>query len=888
MLCVKCGHEIGERAVLCPYCGEKAVTGKAEEPVYQAEVKGLLKSGKLVVYRDRTEFVTSSVQKAIFNYTGLVAVRKGRESIEFIGEDGSTESCPVSRKNIHEAFLYIEQASKPYLAGRKESLLAQGVRYSFPSSQGFLNDGVLNLSAEQAEFRAKSGKDSVISFQDVKSVGVSGGTLDFWLFDGSCVSFTASRELREEVLSFVNDAIAPYLLKRKETLLERGIYFSFLGLNGGTLDVFADRVEYRDQSGQTRAVSFRDVRIASLSAGMLELALTDGSSRSYSVDEEEGREVLSFIGKAIEPYVMKRTVGYDKVFGIDERMEINEKRGVFHIIRQNGREITEEWPLEALRRCQWTEGKELSTLGSVVSGGIALFKSAAKAAGSQSATAQERISYAGVMLTVAGEGEEETLNVWFGIFPAGMSRTNKRYEQYLAEWAGLSEYLKTLCPTCELVEPAWQEPEPKVGCLEPVGEPASGAPEAPKSIESTGGEEDVGASEADPQQDELGIAKYLEGVARFIGNCATPMSIAFQGNRGSGENSTLKMLFNRMRENGEAELLWLTARQLCQGESGEALSLSVGKKLLEQFDKGSNTTELLVDLAGVLTGAIASDSSIGKGMVGRLLKRNSAGSPEQLQEWFAEIVGARIQGENGKVVLFIDGLDRLLPVKAVELLEAMRDYFYCKGCVFVVAADYNAILEGVQKQYGQGFDESRGKRFFDELFKMSFRVPSSGYDVQKYVKNRLEQMGLHAMDGAELDLYVALVQNSVGRDPESIDRLTASFQLLKDTAGEEIYGSRYRRLVLFALLCMQTRFRDAYEYTVRRKDNVTPAFLAGLCGGTLPSQGGAQVSENEEAAFRNFGCVLAQIINLDDHAEISEAECRAFAEVLVISSITSK
>ena len=166
LMCAKCGNTMVEGAAFCPHCGERVAGGDAGPGrlIYQAEVKRPLRpAGKLMVYSDRTEYVTSSVQKAVFNYTGLVSVKKGRlESIDFITEDGRTESCPVDRKCIHEAFLYIEQAVRPYLAQRREQLLTQGVRYSFPSSQGLLNDGVLNLSARQAEFKAKSGKLSLI------------------------------------------------------------------------------------------------------------------------------------------------------------------------------------------------------------------------------------------------------------------------------------------------------------------------------------------------------------------------------------------------------------------------------------------------------------------------------------------------------------------------------------------------------------------------------------------------------------------------------------------------------------------------------------------------------------------------------------------------------
>ena len=243
LMCAKCGNTMVEGAAFCPHCGERVAAGDAGQGrlIYQAEVKRPLRpTGKLMVYSDRTEYVTSSVQKAIFNYTGLVSVKKGRlESIDFVTEDGRTESCPVDRKCIHEAFLYIEQAVRPYLAQRREQLLSQGVRYSFPSSQGLLSDGVLNLSAQQAEFKAKSGKSDTIPYQEVKSVSAPGGTLDFLLFNGVSKSFAVGKELREEVLAFVRESIAPYLARRREELLAQGIYFSSFVPDGGTLNVLA-------------------------------------------------------------------------------------------------------------------------------------------------------------------------------------------------------------------------------------------------------------------------------------------------------------------------------------------------------------------------------------------------------------------------------------------------------------------------------------------------------------------------------------------------------------------------------------------------------------------------------------------------------------------------
>ena len=134
---------------------------------------------------------------------------------------------------------------------------------------------------------------------------------------------------------------------------------------------------------------------------------------------------------------------------------------------------------------------------------------------------------------------------------------------------------------------------------------------------------------------------------------------------------------------------------------------------------------------------------------------------------------------------------------------------------------------------------------------------------------------------------MSLIHNSVGKNLESIDRLFTSFHLLKNMADEETYKSRYKRQVLFALLCMQMGFRDIYDYVMQRRDNMTTEFLAGLCGYSSQPWGVGQVSDDEKAAFQGFGSVFGRIINLDGDTEISETECRAFAEVLEFSSITS-
>ncbi len=590
MKCVKCGREIMEGAAFCPYCGQKAAAEKTKEdgPVYQADVKGMRKSGRLIVYHDRTEFAVSSVQKTIYDYSALAAVRKktgvgtalglGLDHIEFITEDGSIESCPVNRKDIHEAFLRIREAVNPYLAERKRRLLEQGVHYSLISSTGLTGIGILNISQDRAELRTKSGLSGSVSFQDVKSVNASAGTLNFSLIDGSLRSFGIDRELQDEILGFVRKAVEPYIVKRKEALMAQGIHFSCLSSSGsdtGTLNIFEDRAEFTSVAGRTRAVSFQDVRTVCLFTETLEFSLTDGTSKSFGVENDIRDEVLSFVRNAIKPYVLKRTEGFDISFGMDERIEINEMRSVFHILRQGGTVITQERPLTALVKCEKTEcGAPKSAMG--------LLAGAAKAVGVQNKlgapNADDIISYVGVELTVRTDEDMRTEIVRFGDFSLGMSRNNKKYDQYLAEVSRLMDYLESGCPECELIVPDPVEAEAVEAASGNDGEELRVVEQA-----DSGGKEIISAGLADSDNDGLGIKKYIEGVTGFINSCSTPMTIAVQGSWGSGKSGIMKMLSDSLGERYAENRIWFNPRLLLQANSEDPLPMLMGKALIRQL-----------------------------------------------------------------------------------------------------------------------------------------------------------------------------------------------------------------------------------------------------------------------------------------------------------------
>ena len=81
----------------------------------------------------------------------------------------------------------------------------------------------------------------------------------------------------------------------------------------------------------------------------------------------------------------------------------------------------------------------------------------------------------------------------------------------------------------------------------------------------------------------------------------------------------------------------------------------------------------------------------------------------------------------------------------------------------------------MKERYGRELDGVQGKQFFDKLFRVSFRVPTSGYNIQNYVKEQLERIDIQP-DDRELGLSVSLIERSIGREPKGMERLFNSMR----------------------------------------------------------------------------------------------------------------
>ena len=100
---------------------------------------------------------------------------------------------------------------------------------------------------------------------------------------------------------------------------------------------------------------------------------------------------------------------------------------------------------------------------------------------------------------------------------------------------------------------------------------------------------DIPCSEED--QDLLDIKKYVDGLEKFIRNCPTPMSIAIQGDWGTGKTSTINMLQKRLETNDAIKCVYFNTWQYSQFSMSGDLYLSFVNTLMRKCNAKRETAK---------------------------------------------------------------------------------------------------------------------------------------------------------------------------------------------------------------------------------------------------------------------------------------------------------
>ncbi|MEK9509038.1 P-loop NTPase fold protein [Gemmatimonadota bacterium Y43] len=357
-------------------------------------------------------------------------------------------------------------------------------------------------------------------------------------------------------------------------------------------------------------------------------------------------------------------------------------------------------------------------------------------------------------------------------------------------------------------------------------------------------------------EDCLGIGSYVEAMHEFVENCETPLTIGIQGDWGIGKTSFLKMLIDRLEGGRRAHTIYFNSWQYAQFGQDDALSLSIIRGIVRDIEalaaegKGSYAEQARQKAKGFATFALNLAAQVVEAQTGANLRKAAEGEPKEVaddlvtlisrvKDTFADLVNTVTADGTGRgdapnrLVIVIDDLDRLKPIRALEFLEAVKNFLDVPGCVFLLAVDFAVIERGMEAKLGTDSKSLQGKSYFDKIIQVPFNMPTGAFQTQRYVMELLGwreagsgwakrpgggfylHCGKEVPDPDEVRFLHQVTRLTVGTNPRSIKRSINYATLLKliYTGGPNPQAIKLREaMLLYALASLQLAWPEVFAH----------------------------------------------------------------------------
>lgn len=286
--------------------------------------------------------------------------------------------------------------------------------------------------------------------------------------------------------------------------------------------------------------------------------------------------------------------------------------------------------------------------------------------------------------------------------------------------------------------------------------------------------------------DNLNFAPYADTLAQIIADetTATPLTIGVFGSWGQGKTSLMQMIRRRLDKTTTTDFpvrsvwfnAWLYSQQpalwralisqvlagvrgfnlapadcddLEQLEAqlygvaapnGGALSLAlsphtetqtaslpplVGLELLRRQAERAGDEAQTRQLTTVIADLKQSEA---------LTRRDQLSALDHFRNAFETLSRDKIE-PHGRLAIFVDDLDRCLPDKAVEVLEAIKLFLDVPGCIFVLGVAREVIEQGIKVRYADYQTTLNGAQYLEKIIQIPFSLPPIAPEaVTGYVK----------------------------------------------------------------------------------------------------------------------------------------------------------
>lgn len=347
------------------------------------------------------------------------------------------------------------------------------------------------------------------------------------------------------------------------------------------------------------------------------------------------------------------------------------------------------------------------------------------------------------------------------------------------------------------------------------------------------------------EADLFGIQKYQNALVKFIRLTDTPITIALQGEWGSGKTSLMNQLRYELcdKEGAPYFPVWVNTWQYSLMKTPPQAIMSILEGCINQIgeinpDHKWNESKkkiggIFKKMASVGAKVAASTVGVDGDVVDELFGGESAESDIlQLKNEIAKLIEEALKMNPSKIgfTFYIDDLDRIDPPVAVEILELMKNIFDLDKCVFILAIDYDVVIKGLRSKFGELTDknEREFRAFFDKIIQLPFSMPVASYNVDTFLVDALQKIEFFSPKELENESLAEnlseIARLSVGSNPRSLKRLSNTLSLISiinegddDDEGNDTNATQ-AKLINFALVCMQIAYPYVYNQLTEEPD----------------------------------------------------------------------
>ncbi len=259
-------------------------------------------------------------------------------------------------------------------------------------------------------------------------------------------------------------------------------------------------------------------------------------------------------------------------------------------------------------------------------------------------------------------------------------------------------------------------------------------------------------------EDSLQFKTLSDALVGIILYSETPLTVGVFGEWGSGKTSLMRLTENDLETKTDIKVktVWFNAWKF---DKAQDLRVALIHSILKEIENDKTTLQTVKDKAvdllkrinwlglgrtAVNIGAsiaspylailpllsqVLSNSKKGTDNLSKLLPAELLKEPEgktlelisQFEDEFRKLATDFV-GEEGRLVVYIDDLDRCLPEKALDILEAIKLFLNVPLTVFVIGTDVKVIENGLIQKYGDK-SETFAKNYLDKIIQVPFRIP---------------------------------------------------------------------------------------------------------------------------------------------------------------------